>query len=73
MTLAQRVETAMKAAGKNQRQVAIAIDVTPQTFTNLKRRPGSTLKPEHLAKTARFLNVDLYWPVSYTHLRAHET
>lgn len=61
MNLLERIDMALQHAGKSRNQLAIAIDVTSTTIGNLKRRPGSTLRPENVARAARFMNCDLYW------------
>lgn len=61
MNLLDRIDLALKQAGKSRSQLAEAICLTTQAISNLKRRPGSTLRPENVAKAARWLNCDLYW------------
>lgn len=61
MNLLDRIDLALKQAGKSRGQLAEAICLSTQAISNLKRRPGSTLRPENVAKAARWLNCDLYW------------
>ena len=61
MNLIDRIDLALKHAGKSRRQLAEAIEVTTQAISNLKARPRAIMKPEHIAKAARFLRCDLYW------------
>lgn len=61
MKLIERIDIAIQQARTSRPQLAEAIDVTTQAISNLKRRPGSTLRPENVAKAARFLKCDLYW------------
>lgn len=61
MNLLDRIDLALKQAGKSRNQLAIAIEVTSTAIGNLKRRPGSTLRPENVARAARYLGCDLYW------------
>lgn len=61
MKLIERIDKALQMAGKSRGQLAEAIDLSTQAISNLKRRPGSTLRPENLAHAARWLKCDLYW------------
>lgn len=61
MKLIDRIDLALQHAGKSRGQLAEAIELSTQAISNLKRRPGSTLRPENVAKAARFMNCDLYW------------
>lgn len=61
MNLLERIDLALRQAGKSRGQLAAAIDLSTQAISNLKRRPGSTLRPENVAKAARFMHCDLYW------------
>lgn len=61
MNLLERIDLALSRAGKSRGQLAHAIDLSTQAISNLKRRPGSTLKPENVARAARFMQCDLYW------------
>ena len=61
MNLLERIDLALQHARASRGDLAKAIDVSTQAISNLKRRPGSTMRPEHVAKAARFLRCDLYW------------
>jgi transcriptional regulator with XRE-family HTH domain len=61
MRLIDRIDLALQQARKSRHDLADAIGVSTQAISNLKRRPGSTLRPENVAKAARFLACDLYW------------
>jgi hypothetical protein len=61
MKLIDRIDIALQHAGKSRGQLAEAIDLSTQAISNLKRRPGSTLRPENVAKAAKWLKCDLYW------------
>lgn len=61
MNLLDRIDLALKRAGKSRNQLATDIGLTSTAIGNLKRRPGSTLRPENVAKAARFMGCDLYW------------
>lgn len=61
MNLLERIDMALQHARKTRGELADGIGITTQAISNLKRRPGSTLRPEHIAKAARFLRCDIYW------------
>ena len=61
MKLIDRIDLALRQAGKSRSDLAHAIGLSTQAISNLKRRPGSTLRPENVAKAARFMHCDLYW------------
>lgn len=61
MKLIDRIDIALQHAGKSRGQLATAIELSTQAISNLKRRPGSTLRPENVAKAAKWLKCDLYW------------
>lgn len=61
MKLIDRIDEALLQVGKSRGQLAEAIELSTQAISNLKRRPGSTLRPENVAKAARWLKCDLYW------------
>lgn len=61
MNLLERIDLALQHARASRGDLAKAIDVSTQAISNLKRRPGSTMRPEHVARAARFLRCDLYW------------
>jgi hypothetical protein len=61
MNLIERIDIALQHAGASRGDLAKAIEKSTQAISNLKRRPGSTLRPENVAKAARFLKCDLYW------------
>ncbi len=59
--LLTRIDVALKEVGLSRNELAQAVDVTVQALSNLRRRPGSSLKPETLAKAAVFMRCDFYW------------
>lgn len=61
MNLLERIDLALQHARASRGDLAKAIEVSTQAISNLKRRPGSTLRPENVARAARFLRCDLYW------------
>lgn len=61
MKLIDRIDIALRQVGKSRSELADAIGLSTQAISNLKRRPGSTLRPENVAKAARFMACDLYW------------
>lgn len=61
MKLIDRIDLALRQVGKSRSELAGAIGLSTQAISNLKRRPGSTLRPENVAKAARFMQCDLYW------------
>ena len=61
MNLLERIDLALRQVGKSRGQLAEAIDLSTQAISNLKRRPGSTLRPENVAKAAKWMGCDLYW------------
>lgn len=61
MNLLERIDLALQHARKSRSDLASNIGITTQAISNLKRRPGSTLRPENVAKAARFMKCDLYW------------
>lgn len=61
MNLLDRIDLALQHARKSRGELAEALDVSVQAISNLKRRPGSTLRPEKVAKAARWLHCDVYW------------
>lgn len=61
MNLLERIDIALQHAGKSRSDGAKAMGLSTQAISNLKRRPGSTLRPENIARLARFLECDLYW------------
>lgn len=61
MKLIDRIDLALSHAGKSRGQLAEAIELSTQAISNLKRRPGSTLRPENVAKAARYMQCDLFW------------
>ena len=61
MKLIDRIDLALRHAGKSRSELATAIGLTTQAISNLKRREGSTLRPENVAKAARYMQCDLYW------------
>lgn len=71
MNLLERIDLALQHARASRGDLAKAIDISTQAISNLKRRPGSTLRPENVARAARFLGCDLFWlctgePTEYT-------
>lgn len=61
MNLLERIDIALQHARKSRGDLATGIGLSTQAISNLKRRPGSSLKPEHVAKAARFMGCDIYW------------
>lgn len=61
MQLIDRIDLALKQAGKSRSELAEGIGLSTQAISNLKRRPGSTLRPENVAKAAKFMACDLFW------------
>lgn len=61
MNLLERIDIALQHARKSRGQLATEIGISVQAISNLKRRPGSTLRPENVARAARALGCDLYW------------
>lgn len=59
--LIERIDIAITAVGSSRSELAEAIGVTVQALSNLRRRPGSSLAPEALAKTAVTLRCDFFW------------
>lgn len=60
-TLHERIEIALAKSGLSKQDLAAAIKVSRQAIHGLSRRPGSTMKPEHIAHAAKALHCDLYW------------
>lgn len=58
-TLADRISQSVKSSGKSQRQIAIAIGITPQAL-NKWLKTGNADK-EHLLHFARETGVDFEW------------
>lgn len=61
MNLLERIDLALQHARKSRGDLASGIGISIQAISNLKRRPGSTLRPENVAKAARYLGCDVYW------------
>ena len=61
MNLLDRIDLALQKARASRGDLAKAIGVETQAISNLKRRPGSTMRPENLAKAARWMKCDIYW------------
>jgi DNA-binding Xre family transcriptional regulator len=61
MTLLERIDMALQHARKTRGELANGIGISTQAISNLKRRPGSTLRPENVARAAVFLGCDIYW------------
>lgn len=61
MNLLERIDLALKQVGKSRSQLAEAIELSTQAISNLKRRPGSTLRPENVARAAKWMGCDVYW------------
>lgn len=61
MTLLQRIDIALTEVGKSRHTLANEIGIARQAIYRLSRRPGSSLKLEHVAKASRALGCDLYW------------
>ena len=61
MTLLERIDMALQHARKTRGELADGIGISTQAISNLKRRPGSTLRPENVARAAVFLGCDIYW------------
>jgi DNA-binding Xre family transcriptional regulator len=61
MNFLERLELAMREAGRNRAETAEAIGLTVQAISKLKRTDDSALKARNAAKAARFLECDLYW------------
>lgn len=59
--LIDRIDLALHKAGKSRGDLAEGLGLSVQAISNLKRRPGSTMRPEHVAKAARWLRCDIYW------------
>jgi transcriptional regulator with XRE-family HTH domain len=52
---------ALQHARLSRTELADAIGVSRQAISNLKRSPGSSLRPEHVARAARVMRCDVYW------------
>jgi Cdc6-like AAA superfamily ATPase len=61
MNLIERIDLALQHARASRGDLAKALDISTQAISNLRRRPGSTMRPEHVAEAARFMRCDLYW------------
>ncbi len=61
MRLIDRIDEALLKAGKSRGDLAAALGLSTQAISNLKRRPRSTLRPENVARAARWLRCDIYW------------
>jgi hypothetical protein len=61
MTLLERIDLALQHARLSRTELADGIGVSRQAISNLKRKPGSSLRPEHVARAARFMHCDVYW------------
>jgi hypothetical protein len=61
MTLLERIDMALQHARKTRGELADGIGISTQAISNLKRRPGSTLRPENVARAAVYLGCDIYW------------
>jgi hypothetical protein len=61
MNLIERIDIALSHARKSRGELASHCGISVQAISNLKRRPGSTMRPENVAHMARYLKCDLYW------------
>lgn len=61
MSLIGRIDMALQKVGKTRSGLATEMGISPQSFTNLQRRPGSTMRPDNVAHIARILRCNLYW------------
>lgn len=61
MNLLERIDLALQKARASRGDLAEAIGIRVQSISNLKRKPGSSLRPENLARAARWLRCDIYW------------
>jgi hypothetical protein len=61
MNLLERIDIALQHARKTRGDLAEAIGVSTAALSNLKRRPGSWLKPDKVARAGRFMQCDIYW------------
>jgi hypothetical protein len=61
MNLLERIDIALQQARKSRGDLAEHIGVTVQHIQGLSRSSNRSLKPDAVAKAARFLNADVYW------------
>jgi len=61
MKLLFRIDLALKHAGKTRTELAEHLDVSRQAISNLGRKEEASMKPQHIAKAARFMKCDVYW------------
>lgn len=61
MNLIDRIDIALEHAGKSRTSLAQAIGISRQAITNLEKSPLKNLKPENVARAARFLGADMFW------------
>lgn len=61
MNLLERIDLALQHARASRGDLAEALGLRVQSISNLKRKPGSTMRPENLARAARWLKCDIYW------------
>lgn len=61
MNLIERIEEALQRAGKSRTGLASAIGLSRQAFTKLGKSPLNSMKPENVARAARYLHADIYW------------
>lgn len=71
MNLLERIDLALQHARKSRGELAKSIGIQVQSISNLKRKPGSSMRPENLARAARWMKCDVYWlctgePEGYT-------
>lgn len=60
-TLIDRIDLALQHARLSRTELAEGLGVSRQAISNLKRRPGSSLRIDHVAHAARMMHCDLYW------------
>ena len=60
-TLLERIDIAIDRAQSSRHALAEHLGISVQAISNLRRRPGSTLRPERVAYAARFLHCDVFW------------
>lgn len=61
MNLIERIDIALTHAGKSRTNLAQAIGLSRQAIANLEKSPLKNLKPENVARAARYLGADVYW------------
>lgn len=62
MNLLERIDEALMRVGKSRTSLAKAIGLTRQSFNKLGKSPlTNSMKPENVARAARYLQCDIYW------------